>query len=75
MTVAINITEILHGKIYADELKFVPLSNNSVSKQIREISNNMHEQLMERIFKKKIAGTLVPRINVGNVMKLGFVLE
>jgi hypothetical protein len=50
MPVAIKITEILHGNIYTDELKFVPLSNNSVSKQIRKISNDMHEQLLERIF-------------------------
>jgi hypothetical protein len=28
--VAIKITEILHGKKYADELKFVPLSNDTV---------------------------------------------
>jgi hypothetical protein len=52
MSVAIEITEILHGKKYADELKFVPLSNDTVSKRIREISDDMHEQLLERIKKK-----------------------
>jgi hypothetical protein len=33
----------LHGKKYADELKFVSLSNDTVSKWIREISDDMHE--------------------------------
>jgi hypothetical protein len=32
MPVVIKITEILHGKKYADELKFVSLSNDTVSK-------------------------------------------
>jgi hypothetical protein len=51
MPVAIKITEILHGKKYADELKFVPLSNDTVSKRKREISDAMCEQLLERIIK------------------------
>jgi hypothetical protein len=51
MPVTIKITEILHRKKYADELKFVPVSDDSVSKRIREISNDMHEQLLERIKK------------------------
>jgi hypothetical protein len=49
--VAIKIMEILHGKKYIDELKFMPLSDNTVSKRIREISDDMHEQLLERIGK------------------------
>jgi hypothetical protein len=28
-----------------------------------------------KICNKKVAGTLVPRINVENIMKLGFVLD
>jgi hypothetical protein len=51
MPVAIKIMEILHGKKYAHELKFVPLSNDTVSKQIREISDDMCELLLERIKK------------------------
>jgi hypothetical protein len=49
MHVAIKITEILHGKKYADELKFMPLSNGTVRTRITEISDDMHEQLLERI--------------------------
>jgi hypothetical protein len=41
MPVTIKITEILHGKKYADELKFVLLSNDTVSKRIREISDDV----------------------------------
>jgi hypothetical protein len=37
MPAAIKITEISHGKEYADELKFVPLSKDAVSKRIREL--------------------------------------
>jgi hypothetical protein len=51
MPVVIKIMEILHGKKYADELKFLPLSNDTVSKRIREISDDMLEQLLERIRK------------------------
>jgi hypothetical protein len=47
--VAIKITEILRGKKYADELKFVPLSNDTVSKRIREIIDDMREQMLERV--------------------------
>jgi hypothetical protein len=43
--VAIKITEILHGKKYADELKFTPLSNDTVSKRKRETGDDMREQL------------------------------
>jgi hypothetical protein len=32
MPVAIKIMEMLHGKKYTDELKFVPLSNDTVRK-------------------------------------------
>jgi hypothetical protein len=48
MPVAIQITEILRGKKYADELKFLPLSNVTISERIREINDDMCEQL-ERI--------------------------
>jgi hypothetical protein len=51
MHVAIKITEILRGKQYVDELKFVPLPNDTVSKGIREIGDDMREKLFERIKK------------------------
>jgi hypothetical protein len=51
MPVAIKIMEILYGKKYTDELKFMPLSNDTVSKRAREISDDMHEELLERIKK------------------------
>jgi hypothetical protein len=53
MPVAKKITETLHRKKYADELKFVPLSNDTLSKQIRETNVDMCEQLLERIKKTK----------------------
>jgi hypothetical protein len=58
MPVAIKITEILHGKKYDDEFKFVPLSSDTVSKRIREISDDIREQLLERIKKKSSKFTI-----------------
>jgi hypothetical protein len=51
MPVAIKVMEILHGKKYADELKFVPLSDDTVRTRITKISDYMREQLLERIKK------------------------
>ena len=49
LPVAIRMTEIIHGQKYADELKTNPLSNDTVGRQILEISNDQCEQLIERI--------------------------
>jgi hypothetical protein len=53
MLVAIKIMEILHAKKYADELKFVPLSNDTVRTRITKNSDYMREQFLERIKKAK----------------------
>jgi hypothetical protein len=34
--VTFNMMEMLHGKKYADELEFLPLLNNTVSRRMRE---------------------------------------
>jgi hypothetical protein len=52
MPVVIKITEMFHGKKYADEFKIVQLTNDTVSERTREISDDMSEQLLERIKKK-----------------------
>ncbi|XP_013776298.1 SCAN domain-containing protein 3-like, partial [Limulus polyphemus] len=41
--------EIIHGQKYADELRKIPLSNDTVGRQILEISNDQFEQLIGRI--------------------------
>jgi hypothetical protein len=41
--VVIKIMEVLDGKKFTDELIFVPLSNDTVSKEIREISDAVRE--------------------------------
>jgi hypothetical protein len=47
ISVIIKIKEILQGKQYSDKLKFVPLLDDTLIKQITEISDDMHEQLLE----------------------------
>jgi hypothetical protein len=47
ISVEIKITEILQGKKYEDELKSLSLSNDTLSKRIRKICDDMHEQLLE----------------------------
>jgi hypothetical protein len=71
MPVAIKITKILHGKKYADELKFMPLSNDTVSKRIREVRDDMHEQLLERIKKSpKFVIQLDESTDISNLRQL-----
>jgi hypothetical protein len=48
MAVATTVTKILHGKKHASKLKFVPLSNDTARKRIREISNDTRKQLPEK---------------------------
>ncbi|GLV61323.1 hypothetical protein CBL_21146 [Carabus blaptoides fortunei] len=40
---AIQITETIHGKKYADELRKIPLSNDTVAKRISDISSDQFE--------------------------------
>jgi hypothetical protein len=47
MPVEIVIAEAFHAKIYADNLKFVPLSNDNISKLVGEISDDMREQMLD----------------------------
>jgi hypothetical protein len=46
---AIKICEIIHGKEISDVFKYVPLSNDTVTSRIREISNDQLQQLIYRI--------------------------
>lgn len=46
---AVKIVEIIHGKEIAEAVRKVPMSNNTVSRRITEISNDILEQLIFRI--------------------------
>ncbi|XP_067137172.1 protein FAM200A-like [Centruroides vittatus] len=46
---AVQITETIHGKKYADELWKIPLSNDIVTRRISEISCDQFQQLIQRI--------------------------
>lgn len=46
---AVQITETIHGKKYADELRKIPLFNDTVTRRISEISCDQFQQLIQRI--------------------------
>lgn len=46
---AIRMSEIVHGKQYAAEISKIPLSNDTVSKRISDISNDQFQQLLMRL--------------------------
>ncbi|GFR14311.1 zinc finger BED domain-containing protein 5 [Trichonephila clavata] len=46
---AIRMSEIVHGKQYAAEISKIPLSNDTVSKKISDISNDQFQQLLMRL--------------------------
>ncbi|XP_060525290.1 protein FAM200A-like [Cylas formicarius] len=46
---AIRMSEIVHGKQYAAEMSKIPLSNDTVSKRISDISNDQFQQLLMRL--------------------------
>lgn len=46
---AVQITETIHGKKYADELRKIPLSNDTVARRISDISCDQFQQLIQRI--------------------------
>lgn len=49
LPVTVKIAEIMLGKEFADQLKNIPMSNNTVNRRITEISNDLLEQLILRI--------------------------
>ena len=49
LPIAVKITETIHGKKYADELRKIPLSNDTVSQRISEICDDQFQQLIDRI--------------------------
>jgi hypothetical protein len=64
---AANISNIIYFP--EDRCKFMPCNDQICKVHAHAIELEQKKKL------KKVAGTLVPRINVEHVMKLGFVLE
>lgn len=46
---AVKMVEIIHGKEYADKLKCIPLSANTVGRRIATIADNLKKQLLEQL--------------------------
>ena len=51
---AIAMTTAMHGEKIASALKQIPLSNDSMSKRINELANDMKWQLIERVKKLQV---------------------
>ena len=48
---AVKMSEIVHGKRYGDEIRKIPLSNDTVARRIAEIIDDQFEQLIIRLKK------------------------
>lgn len=70
LPIACKISEIIHGKKFAEELSCIPLSNDTVKNRITEISTNQFEQLIERIKITKFAIQIDETTDVCNFAQL-----
>ena len=50
---AVKMSEIVHGKKYGDEIRKIPLSNDTVARRIAEISDDQLQQLITRLKKSQ----------------------
>ena len=46
---AIDMIETMFGESYADQLKIIPLADNTVEKRISDISEDLYDQLIEKV--------------------------
>src|SRR5262249_3743086 len=68
---AIRISEICHGQKFGEKIRKIPLSNDTVSKRIVDISNDQLQQLITRIKDSpKIAIQLDETTDVSNMAQL-----
>ena len=52
---AIDMVSTLIGESVANQLKNIPLSNNTISRRIQDISDNINDQLIDKLRKKNFA--------------------
>ena len=50
---AVKMSEIVHGKNYVDEIRKMPLSNNTVARRIAESTDDQLQQLITRLKKSQ----------------------
>ena len=50
---AVKLSEIVHGKKYGDEIRKIPLSNDTVARRIAESSDDQFQQLITRLKKSQ----------------------
>lgn len=68
---AVKMVEIIHGKEYADKLKCIPLSANTIGRRIEIIADNLKKQLLKQITQcGKFAIQLDESTDVANLSQL-----
>jgi hypothetical protein len=67
---AIKIVSIMHGESYANELKMIPLSRDTVSRRIENKSDNIKSQLLNRLRGNYFAMQLDESTDITNLAQL-----
>ncbi|VVC45848.1 Hypothetical protein CINCED_3A000273 [Cinara cedri] len=67
---AIKIVSIMHGESYANELKTIPLSRDTVSRRIENMSDNIKSQLLNRLRGNYFAMQLDESTDITNLAQL-----
>lgn len=63
---AIDMVSTLIGESTANQLKNIPLTNNTISRQIQDISDNINDQLIDKLRNKYFAIQLVDEVTDKN---------
>lgn len=67
---SIKIVSIMHGESYANELKTIPLSRDTVSRRIENMSDNIKSQLLNRLRGNYFAMQLDESTDITNLAQL-----
>jgi len=66
----IKIVTAMHGEAYANDLKSIPLSDNTVSRRVSNISDDILKQLLNRLKSNYFAMQLDESTDISNFSQL-----
>lgn len=70
MPATIKMVSIIHGESYTNKLKTIPLSKDTVSSQIVNMSDNIKSQFLNRLWGNDFAMKLNESTDVTNLAQL-----